>query len=241
MKPPPKAATSYVVHPLAPTPGLSFCICKGVGGRPWSRPDPGLRVLSPARRPVALGNHRDSRQGARHPRGPGPPAPPGQPRSSPLFDFISPRQHGPHRGFPEDSGPSSPPQQQASLSQPLCLPALPLATHMRSDLRAPGFRVRMSKKAGTVEREPRGVRDWSERCVFLDEGFDWLSRGTSGCGRGGGRKGAEESERLSPHSSVASSLALRTEEIFTSYSAAHPERRPLSACCCRRSPLEGHV
>ena len=67
---------------------------------------------------------------------------------------------------------------------------------MRSELRAPGFRVRMSKRAGTVDREPRGVRDWSERCVFLDEGFDWLSRGNSGCGRGGGRKAAEESERL---------------------------------------------
>ena len=37
------------------------------------------------------------------PAGPRPPAPPGQPRSSPLFDFISPRQHGPHRGFPEAS------------------------------------------------------------------------------------------------------------------------------------------
>lgn len=125
MKPPLKAATSYVVHPLAPTPGLSFSICKMVGGLPWSRPDPGLSVLSPGHRPVALGNHRDSRQGARHPSGPRPPAPPGMSRSSPLLDFISPRQHGPHRGFPEASGPSSPPQQQASLGQPLCLPALP--------------------------------------------------------------------------------------------------------------------
>ena len=44
-----------------------------------------------------------------------------------------------------------------------------------------------------MEWEPSGARDWSERCVFLDEGFDWLSRG-NGCGRGGGRKAAEESD-----------------------------------------------
>ncbi|EQB77807.1 methyl-CpG-binding domain protein 4 [Camelus ferus] len=40
--------------------------------------------------------------------------------------------NGPHLGFPHASGPSSPPQQQASsLLKPLWLPALPLATHMR--------------------------------------------------------------------------------------------------------------
>lgn len=70
------------------------------------------------------------------PAGARPPAPPGLSRSSPLLGFISPRQHGPHRGFPHTSGPSSPPQQHARLREPLWLPALPLATHMRSEVRA---------------------------------------------------------------------------------------------------------
>lgn len=125
MKPPPKAAASYVVHPLAPTPGLSFSICKMVGGLPWSRPDPGLSALTRAAGPLPLATTGIHAKAPAVPAGPRPPAPPGMSRSSPLLDFISPRQHGPHRGFPEASGPSSPPQQQASLSQPLCLPALP--------------------------------------------------------------------------------------------------------------------
>lgn len=107
VKRPRQATTSRVVHPLAPAPGLSFSIRKGVGGRPCSRADPGFSAFSPGRRPVALGNHGGSRNGSRTPARARPPAPPGPPRSSPMLGFISPRQHGPHRGFPHTSSPSS--------------------------------------------------------------------------------------------------------------------------------------
>lgn len=84
-----------------------------VGDRPHSRPAPlGLRHVAP-------GNHRSSRSGSRHPRGARPPAPPGLPRSSPLLHFISPRQHGPHCGFPHASSPSSRIQQQRPHCEPL--------------------------------------------------------------------------------------------------------------------------
>ena len=58
---------------------------------------------------------------------------------------------------------------------------------------------------------------------------------------GGGRKAAEQSDRLPLTSSFGSSLESRAEEVFTSNSAPHPERRTLSAYYCIRSPLEGHV
>ncbi|TEA42578.1 hypothetical protein DBR06_SOUSAS1610066, partial [Sousa chinensis] len=58
---------------------------------------------------------------------------------------------------------------------------------------------------------------------------------------GGGRKAAEQSDRLSLPSSFGSILELRAEEVFTSYSAPHPERRTLSAYYCSWRPLEGHV
>lgn len=146
-----------------------------------------------------------------------PPAPPQLPRFSPLIDFIFPRQHGPHRSFPPASGPLlPPPQQQAPLRGPLRLPALPLATHMRT---TPPTRVRPqssecaclqgSARTGAkapLEPELRrrecsyGIRDWSARargrCVFLDQGFDWRSHGNGGCGPRGGRKAAVECDRL---------------------------------------------
>lgn len=79
-------------------------------------------------------------------------------RSSPLFRFVSPRQHGPHRRFPHASGPSSQPRQlQASFHKPLQLPALPLATHMRNEPRvsfptSPKLLVRKSQKGARLLR-----------------------------------------------------------------------------------------
>lgn len=99
-------------------------------------PDPGFRALSLGRMPVALGNHESSAMAPAIPAGARPPAPPEPRRSSPLLGFISPRQHGPHRSFPHASSPSSPPQQRSPFRELLWLHALPLATHMRSELRA---------------------------------------------------------------------------------------------------------
>lgn len=80
-------------------------------------------------------------------------------RSSPLFRFVSPRQHGPHRRFPHASGPSSQPRQlQASFHKPLQLPELPLATHMRNEPRvsfpptSPKLLVRKSQKGARLLR-----------------------------------------------------------------------------------------
>lgn len=68
MKPHPQATTSRAVHPFAPSPGLSFSARKEVGGRPYSRLDPGFCALSLGRSPVALGNHKNPHDGSRRPR-----------------------------------------------------------------------------------------------------------------------------------------------------------------------------
>lgn len=68
LKPHPQATTSRAVHPFAPSPGLSFSARKEVGGRPYSRLDPGFCALSLGRSPVALGNHKNPHDGSRRPR-----------------------------------------------------------------------------------------------------------------------------------------------------------------------------
>lgn len=89
------------------------------------------------------------------PAGALPPTPPELPCSSPLLGFISPRQHGPHRGFTHASGPSSQPQQQGPLYKPLWLPALPLATHMRSELPAGQRSECACLKGGLIKAQRR--------------------------------------------------------------------------------------
>lgn len=117
--------------------------------------------------------------------------------------------------------------------------------------RSRAFRVRMSEREG-LNNGTRALKMSARlgrarlvtpkvrgRCVFLDKGLDWVSRGNGACGPGGGRKAAEAYERHSLPSSFGSSLSLRAGEVFTSYSAPHSERRSLSARCYSWISLRG--
>lgn len=155
MKPHPQATTSRAVHPFAPSPGLSFSARKEVGGRPYSRLDPGLCALSLGRSPVALGNHKTPHDGSRRPRWS---SASHSSRTALLLTtarlYLSTSTR-PSSRLHSRLGPSSQPQQQGPLYKPLWLPALPLATHMRSELPAGQRSECACLKGGLIKAQRR--------------------------------------------------------------------------------------